>query len=186
MGIDLSVCFSEHPLSTAGAHQAITKHGDTGVVVYLTVGEAANCPFDKPFFALWSDDEDLRLEAICKNLTAACGVICVLYKSEHGGVCGYRVFKPGAPAVSYDAEDYDLEVFLDAFELAFGKRPDLKPGDIVLYPESVFGYALDASTLRVERMTVGSSDVEELPATIIEELPSHELGIEPTFPFDEA
>jgi hypothetical protein len=77
--------------------------------IYLALGPARGESGGRPYFALWAS-EPVDLAGLCAELSRQVSGVCVAWKSEHGGVAGYLIFRDGAQTqnVAESAVDYLL------------------------------------------------------------------------------
>ncbi|MEM8532060.1 MAG: hypothetical protein AAGF95_14540 [Chloroflexota bacterium] len=137
--------------------------------------ESAN----KPFFALWSDGT-VDIHAICLELSTRVSPICMAWKSEHGGVGGYFIYRDGV-AVSRVERSDALYAGLprQGVEATFGSTLPLNADESVVFPELLFDDAMACYLVKN-----GSQQALPVPSTVVRQLQEMDLVVEPVLPSD--
>ncbi|MFZ3047536.1 MAG: hypothetical protein WA151_16625, partial [Desulfatirhabdiaceae bacterium] len=159
---------------------ALSAHKYTSAKIYLVTGNSGvGVPWTK-FFALWADFS-VDLEGLCLDMSKSySATLCIVWKSEHGGVAGYAVYRDGQKTCEErDSGENYLLLPAKGAEMAFQKPLGLDSGKRLLFPEILFDgnetcYLLDLDT----------GSLKALAQSTVTELLEDELDVEPVLPME--
>jgi hypothetical protein len=148
VGVDIAVCFAERELSADSFLKARALSNSGADSVYLALGPARPESGDRPFFSLWAS-QGVDLPGLCAELSEHISSICIAWKSEHGGVAGYLVFRNGAEIQNVAASDGDYLLLPSrGVEQAFGGSLQLADEDRYGFPELLLDETVSCYLLR--------------------------------------
>jgi len=180
MGLDVSFCFSEESTTIEALADLVFHHiGYSGQEAYVVIG---SCLSLMPFFSLYAD-QDLALGALCRYLSRSGKTICNLWRSDHGGCCGYAVFSDGALTGEHASDQYDLTVLREGYSVAFQQPLTISDDDLPFFPEGFLDAEEGDADWRVYRLDVAARSVQEMEPAILSQLLQNDLPVEPVFRF---
>lgn len=180
MGCDLAICFSDVLLAPDDIAAVLRASPSGSAITYMVCGGAASKASWRSFFGLWADGS-IDLQRLCESLSEAhSATLCLAWKSEHGGVAGYFIFRGGSKTDhAEDSGDDYLLLPAEGVERAFRAPLALSDEERLIFPEMVLkgnelAYALDGSTGKLS--AAGGATVTQL----LED----DLEVEPVLPVE--
>lgn len=178
MGCELAVCFSDKLVVPDEIGRALSVQAPSCEKAYLVSRTTDSVMPWTSFFALWTD-VPVDLEGVCAFLSEShSATICVAWKSEHGGVAGYLVFRHGAKT---DREENSADDYLllpgKGVEVAFGEALVLDRDDRLVFPEIVLDRRVACHLINC---VAGS--LVAMPPDTVTQLLEDELSVEPVLP----
>lgn len=183
MGVDIAVCFTERELSIDSFLRTRALSNSAADAVYLALGPARGESGRRPFFSLWAS-EPVDLAGLCAELSEQVSPTCIAWKSEHGGVAGYLIFKNRAESqdVAESANDY-LLLPSRGVEQAFAASLELAEEDRYGFPELLLDDKVSCYLLR--RGAAGRT-ASQLPPDTVTRLLEAGVEAEPVLPVEMA
>lgn len=179
MGCDITVCFSDTIFTPDEIGMALMRQATLCQKVYIVLGTSPPPSTWSFFFTIWADAH-MEIEAVSLLLSKLhSATICIAWKSEHGGVAGYRIIRNGIKTA--EVEDSGDEYLLQpgiGVELAFGRKL-LNRNDWLIFPES----ELD-SNVECYHLDRTAGNLTQLSSETITQLMEGDLEVEPIMPME--
>lgn len=172
--MDVAVTFLDD-IELSSIVRCIRAFANASTGLYVLCGQPRPASANKMFFSLWSS-ADLSLIDICETLSESAGLVCTVWKSEHGGVAGYVVHESGQLTKRHEESgDGYMMLPVRAMEKIFGRSLRFESEhDSLSFPEMLLS---DVRGFALER-----DQVVELGPDLITSLLEFDLDAEPVLP----
>jgi hypothetical protein len=174
MGVDIAVNICAQMFTPAAIWDCIEINFGS---VYLISGSPGALSGNRPYFSLWST-ESISLVDVCKRLSLKVERVYSCWKSDHGGVAGYRIYDKGLESAALEGS-IEQSMLLDGYHECFGEKLPISADKALLFPE-----ALIADPLECWLLDSQSGKCLQQSKSIITQLLNGDIQAEPVLPFD--
>lgn len=177
--MDIAVTFCRGPIGVTDVSATGSFRLTPADTIYLILGEPSRMSGDLAYFALWSSGP-LDLKELARELSERFNPLCVVWKSDSGGVGGYESFAFGRSTACERAAERAWMLPPTGVEQTFNEPLKIRQRDRMCFPEFLFDVHMTCYRWRGKP---AERSPELMGGDTVRSLLHGELGVSPVFPF---